>query len=276
MNFLFWNINKNKNCFSIIRDMIYTEDIDILMIAEYPLYTSEDELLAIINKQPCTYQYEYLIPIAEYDKVKIFTRFNIKLIQAIRDSIGFSAKKYFSPLLNNEITLITCHLPSKVNKSDLNLSEYAEDVKDFVDVVEKEVGHKRTIICGDFNMNPFDYGIIKTRGLHAVMEKSIAKQEHSTVRGNNYSFFYNPMWGFLGDNGCGNVSGTMYYNSSDAINYYWHLYDQVLIRPELIDTFDNKRLEILTNVRNINLLTDKKIINKKISDHLPIKFNLKI
>ena len=48
------------------------------------------------------------------------------------------------------------------------------------------------------------------------------------------------MWGFLGDNGCGNVSGTMYYNSSDAINYYWHLYDQVLIRPELIDTFDNK------------------------------------
>ena len=98
MNFLFWNINKNKNCFSIIRDMIYTEDIDILMIAEYPLYTSEDELLAIINKQPCTYQYEYLIPIAEYDKVKIFTRFNIKLIQAIRDSIGFSAKKYFSPL----------------------------------------------------------------------------------------------------------------------------------------------------------------------------------
>jgi hypothetical protein len=26
--------------------MIYTEDIDILMIAEYPLYTSEDELLA--------------------------------------------------------------------------------------------------------------------------------------------------------------------------------------------------------------------------------------
>nr|DAY77013.1 MAG TPA: exodeoxyribonuclease III [Caudoviricetes sp.] len=46
MNFLFWNINKNKNCFSIIRDMIYTEDIDILMIAEYPLYTSEDELLA--------------------------------------------------------------------------------------------------------------------------------------------------------------------------------------------------------------------------------------
>lgn len=276
MNLLFWNINKNKKCFNIIRNLMYTEDIDMLLIAEYPPSMSEGELLQIINRVPATYQYEYVNPRSEYDKVKLYTRFQPTFIQTIADKTGLSAKQYFSPLLNNNITLITCHFPSKINKSDMNLSEYAEDVKDFIEMVEKDIGHKRTVVCGDFNMNPFDAGVIKARGLHAVMEKNIAQQESSTVRGNEYSFFYNPMWGFLGDNGCGNVSGTMYHNSCDSINYYWHLYDQVLIRPELIDTFDNKRLEIITNVMQTSLLTPNNVINKEFSDHLPIKFNLKI
>ena len=81
------------------------------------------------------------------------------------------------------------------------------------------------------------------------------------------------MWGFLGN---GVVSGTMYYNSSDHINYFWHMYDQVLLRPELIPFFDDKGLEIVTNIGSENLLSDIGIVNKKYSDHLPIIFTLKI
>lgn len=275
MNFLFWNINKKDSFFNIIRDVLYTEDIDILMIAEYP---SDDitTLLSIINQSPSTYEYKYVVPTVPYDKVKIFTRFEPTLIKSQRDKQRLSAKQYLSPVLNDYVTIVTCHLPSKVNMSDDNLSEYAEEVKLFIEEVENCVNHKRTIICGDFNMNPFDNGIIKTKGLHAVMEKSIAQKGYSTVRGENYDFFYNPMWGFLGDNGCGRVSGTMYYNSCDSINYYWHLYDQVLVRPDLIDTFDDKNLEIITKIKGCNLLTTKGVIDSNYSDHLPIKFNLKI
>ncbi|MGH6668639.1 hypothetical protein R3O55_012750 [Bacteroides hominis] len=276
MNFLFWNINKKNNFFDVIRDVLYTEDIDILMIAEYPLDDPE-ELLSIINRPPSTYQYEYLIPNATYDKVKIFTRFKSSLIEPKMDKPRLSAKQFLSPLLNQYITFVTCHLPSKVNMANDELSEYAEEVKEFIEDVEENVGHKRTIVCGDFNMNPFDNGIIKARGLHAVMEKSIAQRGKAKIRNNDYDFFYNPMWGFLGDNGCGSVSGTMYYNSCDSINYYWHLYDQVLIRPELISIFDSKKLEIITNIKEYTLLTSNGIIDKeKYSDHLPIKFNLKI
>lgn len=276
MNFLFWNINKNKNCFDVIRKMLYSEDIDMLMIAEYPKDIDESQLLSIINTPPATYNYEYIQPIANYGKVKIFTRFSKDLITQVKDDTNVSAIQYFSPLLNNNVTIITCHFPSKVNKSDANLSAFAEDIKDFIEIVETSVGHKRTILCGDLNMNPFDEGIIKTKGLHAVMEKAIARKEQAIVRKRGYSFFYNPMWGFLGDNGCGNTSGTMYYNSSDTVNYYWHLYDQVLVRPPLIDNFDEKQLEIITKVMNTNLLTSNSTINKKYSDHLPIKFNFKI
>ena len=36
MNFLFWNIQRNKKHFNLIKDLLYTEDIDILMLAEFP------------------------------------------------------------------------------------------------------------------------------------------------------------------------------------------------------------------------------------------------
>lgn len=275
MNFLFWNINKKIDFFSVIRDVLYTEDIDVLMIAEYPPGDS-DELLPIINKMPALYQYEYVTPIVTNDKVRIYTRFKSSLIRPSDDQKRCSAKLLFSPLLNNDVTIITCHLPSKINMSDEELSEYATEVKEFIESVEKKVNHKRSIVCGDFNMNPFDKGIIKARGLHAVMDKSIAKKKSATIRGNEYNFFYNPMWAFFGDGGRGNVSGTMYYNSGDSINYYWHIYDQVLIRPELIDIFDDEKLQIITKINSNNLITPKGVIDTAYSDHLPIKFNLKL
>lgn len=81
------------------------------------------------------------------------------------------------------------------------------------------------------------------------------------------------MWELLGNS---EICGTMYYNSSDSINYYWHIYDQVLITPDLIDSFNIDGLKIITKTNQSNFLTLSGLLNKNISDHLPIKFNLKI
>lgn len=273
MNFLFWNIRKNENVFGIIRELVYSEDIDILMIAEYPNCPT-DELLNVINRTPTLYKYEHHEKQTQSDKVEIFTRFSAKFITPLKDTQRISAKEITSTLLNQRITIVTCHFPSKVNMTDDQLSEYASDAKDFIDEVEKQAGHKNTIICGDFNMNPFDNGIIKTKGLHAIMDKSIAqKRKKATVRGKDYPYLYNPMWELLGNS---KICGTMYYNSSDSINYYWHIYDQVFIRPDLIDSFNMDSLKIITKTNRNNFLTSSGLLNKNISDHLPIKFNLKI
>lgn len=276
MNFIFWNIHKNRNIFPAIRELVITEDVDILMLAEYPECTIE-ELLKTINKEPSLYTYQYVPSNSPTDKVKIFTRFDISFISNSNDRNRLSAKQLFSTLLNMNITLITCHLPSKINMTDDELSEYSTEVAEFIEEVEQQVGHQRTVICGDFNMNPFDKGMIKTKGMHAVMDKSVIRNnEAATVRGHEYEFLYNPMWGFLGDTGKGKVSGTMYYNSSQSINFYWHIYDQVLIRPELISYFDDSLLEIITHINQDQLITSNFVIDKQYSDHLPIKFNLKI
>jgi hypothetical protein len=108
------------------------------------------------------------------------------------------------------------------------------------------------------------------------MEKEIAQRRTRTVSNKEYHFFYNPMWGFLGDLGRGTVSGTIYYSPAKPIVYHWNLYDQVLIRPDLINYFNDEGLDIVTQIGPTNLLTQGKRIDKKISDHLPIKFELNI
>lgn len=112
----------------------------------------------------------------------------------------------------------------------MNQSELSSDVRDFILRVENRFNHQYTVVCGDFNMNPFDEGLIKAKGFHAIMNKKIALKGKRKINDKDYSFFYNPMWGFLGN---GVVSGTMYYNSSDHINYFWHMYNpQIQISAE--------------------------------------------
>ena len=84
--------------------------------------------------------------------------------------------------------------------------------------------------------------------------------------------FYNPMWNFLGD--FKEPYGTYYYSSSDAVNPYWNVYDQVIIRPALRQRFIDESLKILTGTNEISLLDSEKHPDCYISDHLPIMFEI--
>jgi len=55
------------------------------------------------------------------------------------------------------------------------------------------------------------------------------------------------------------------------------MFDQVLIRPSLIDIFDVKELKIITTTGTEMLLSDTGIPNKRVaSDHLPLVFELSL
>ena len=93
------------------------------------------------------------------------------------------------------------------------------------------------------------------------------------VLGREYDYFYNPMWNFLGDKN--SVPGTYYYAKSIHYNEPWNTFDQVLIRPQLLDNFVYSDLKILTRIKNKELYNHK--TNKLfISDHLPILININL
>ena len=62
------------------------------------------------------------------------------------------------------------------------------------------------------------------------------------------------MWKFLGN--FETYPGTYFYNSSEDINYYWNIFDQVLISNELLKYFENENVEIIKRINELQDMYD--------------------
>jgi hypothetical protein len=139
---------------------------------------------------------------------------------------------------------------------------------------EDRAGHQRTVLVGDMNMNPFEPGLVSSVGLNAVTSRRIAGRMTRTVQGRAYRFFYNPMWGHFGDMR-GDTAGSYFYDSAEHLNYFWNVFDQVLLRPELAKRFNSDQLSIVRSVGERSLVRgDGRPDGTLYSDHLPIVFEL--
>jgi hypothetical protein len=131
------------------------------------------------------------------------------------------------------VLLAMLHLPSRLfadeTSQDFECVVTARSVRE----AEAKVGHERTLVVGDFNMDPFSAGIVGAAGFNAAMHRNTANRGSRTIRGESYPFFYNPMWNHFGDERKA-AAGTYYYEKGDHLAYYWHMFDQVLIRPALL------------------------------------------
>lgn len=277
MKFLFWNIEKKDKCFEVIADIVRDETIDVIALAEFPKEQDEKKKLLLILKAIDS-NFNLLKPTTQ-EKVVIYynkSMANVKN-QFNEGKVAIKRITSNSNLVNAYVAF--CHLDSKINVSDEEQAERVSIIKDTVCTFERDINDDNGffILCGDLNMNPFERGLIKANGLNAVMESSIAQKVTRKVQGHDYRFFYNPMWGFLGDLGKGEVSGTYYFNPSNHIQYFWNIFDQVLLRPEAIPYFDKEQLRILSQTTHYNLLKKSGIIDANhYSDHLPITFKLNI
>lgn len=194
-------------------------------------------------------------------------------INKIKDGNYYSA--FIIKEKSNTVLLITVHLPSRIYRTDSEIGIQASLVKREIEVLEEQHNTVNTIIVGDFNLNPFSDGMVSIDGFHAVMCLNTALKKKRTVDKKEYRYFFNPMWVILG-NPEYTVLGT-YYHHKNPISYVWNLFDQVILRPSLIDKFDISQLEIVTTAGEKSLLTEKGLPDSKnFSDHLPLKFKFSI
>ena len=71
--------------------------------------------------------------------------------------------------------------------------------------------------------------------------------------------------------------GTYYYQEPDYVRYYWHVFDQVLLRPDLIPALGDEMPAIITELGGESLLrANGRPDNSRFSDHLPIALSLNI
>ncbi|WP_321839400.1 hypothetical protein [Burkholderia cepacia] len=140
---------------------------------------------------------------------------------------------------------------------------------------ELAAANTRTLAIGDFNMPPYGPAMTAPQGLNAVACKKIAARGSRTVLGTVYEYFYNPMWGLLGNQTADNQPGS-YYLQDKADSTRWQLLDQVIVRPTLMERFINDSPRVLTGTGNNNLLRASGRINENISDHLPVVVSLDV
>jgi hypothetical protein len=89
-------------------------------------------------------------------------------------------------------------------------------------------------------------------------------------------FFYNPMWRMYGTDSAGDAgAATYHYLGHDETEPFWHMLDQVLIRPEFADRLPPQQLRILTRAGRVSLVDAGGRPNvASASDHLPVFFQV--
>ncbi len=265
--FLFWNVN-NQPLQEIITHLSSHYDIDVLMFAEFSI--GPDILLKTLNQKGRP-KFFYA-PSIGCERIKIFTRFLDHFIKPVFESHRLTIRHLCLPG-QTDILLAVSHFPGKIHWDDHSQALESVELATSIRFSEEKIGHSRTILVGDLNMNPFEDGVVSAIGLHATMSKRIAEKKDRVVQEKRYPFFYNPMWNFFGDASPG-PPGTYYYSKSRHKEYFWNTFDQVLIRPELLSLFDNKGLLIIESVANTSLLKSDGL--PSVSDHLPILFKLNL
>jgi hypothetical protein len=287
VKFLFWNIRKAQGSrLAACLTRLAALDTDVFLFAECPPDTAP--VLTALNGQTAN---SYAAVVSQSSRVRFFVRQTGPLA-------GATWHDRFFDEVSDRITALECqprgalsiliigaHLDSPYpGLSADGRAEWARDIAQDIRTVENDIGHTRTILVGDLNMNPFDGGLVQTTALHAVMTRHLTGVVVRHEARDGYPVFYNPMWSCLGDrpapriqpHGRRRAPGTYYFdNTNDRANVFWQTFDQVLLRPQLMEQLTH--LEILEGDGAEEFVTaEGRPRANLISDHLPIQFELNL
>lgn len=270
LKFLFWNLNK-KHLVKEITELALERDIDVIVLAEVDFETTN--LLLALNQDKVEYFPEN--PISQCQKIRILSKFNYDFIAPISEDTRLTIRELTLPYAE-KMLIVAVHLVDKMSQSEKSQHLEAAKIVQIIRNAEIENNTERTLIVGDFNMNPFEDGMIQANSFNAVMSSKMAEKQSITIQEKQYGYFYNPMWSLFGD--VKNVvPGSYHYRRNELVNHPWNIFDQVLIRPSLLPNFDKSSLHFVDNVAGKTLLTKSGTPNSKnYSDHLPLVFTINL
>jgi hypothetical protein len=128
------------------------------------------------------------------------------------------------------------------------------------------------VVVGDFNASPFSPEVVGAHGLHALGVRGVRDRTTRRTNERDVAFFYNPMWrkyGYGQDAG----AATHHYVGYDETEHVWHMFDQVVTRPETADRVPEDRIRIVRATGPFSFVNDRGIPNdREASDHLPVVF----
>lgn len=280
LSILFWNLRGNETATwdkrgpdlrTRLARLTKALNIDVLLLAESGFDPAD-----IVDALNIGSDEAFCFPASNSHRIQLFTRLPAPaIIDQFNDSSdGRLTIRNLTPSSGHPILLAVLHFQSQMHWTRDEQALQTTVVQQDVGQTEDLVGHQRTVLIGDLNMNPFDLGLIGAQALNAVMTRDLAQREERTVAARPYRFFYNPMWGCFGDRTPG-PAGTCFYSASGPGGYFWNMFDQVLLRPILMDRLTE--LRIVDGDGQESLLTERgRPRAAELSDHLPLLVRLDI
>jgi exonuclease III len=274
--FLFWNIDSlrsdaddQRRFGPMLADLARDQAAEIVLLAERPdpISPIHDQLRTVAP----------FVPIVSSRRFGVLVAFNPTFISRIATPIQRDRVDLFHVALplQQDLILALVHGPDIRNNSQAKRELFLEQLREQIVWAEKKLGHTRTLVVGDFNVNPFESAMGSVRGMHAVMTRQIAKGEPRNLLDVSYGFFYNPMWSLYGDRDEDVPPATYYFVGGDPHEVYWHMLDQVVLRPSLIPMFKTDQLQILKRAGTRPLHTARGTPDRiRASDHFPLVFEL--
>ncbi len=269
LTFLFWNLKQPRS--EILASLARQHRVDVLMLAEWNQLAPHGIVLKALNERTAEY---FPVP-SDCAKVAIFTRFSDAYVIAQAHGDDYTIRRLALPG-RPEILLSVAHLPSKRYYKSVDQTAISRRFSDSLAEAETAREHSRTIVVGDLNMNPYEDGVVSSDCLHAVPTREIAYKRVRRMKSQSNLYFYNPMWRHFGERPEGHA-GTYYLSSPKVRADFWNIYDQVLVRPDLLPYFRDRELEIVHRDigADVSFLKNGSP-DKEVSDHLPILFRLHI
>ena len=274
MRILFWNTGK-RPVIGLLRELSRLRDVDILVLAEVAIPIED-----VVNRLNEDAEQGYFcaqerLPTSFRRPLHVVTRLNEDRVVALKDGAGVTVKRVF-PIIGPDFTIVGVHLRSKLFQPQEDQELRAASITLDIEAIEDEVGHRRTLVIGDFNMDPFEPGLVGFDCFHAAMSRRTAQRQSRRIDGRERFFFYNPVWNLLGDHPP-SPPGSYYRKGSGRTEYFWHSFDQALLRPDLLDYFQDNGIEVLTRIGEQSLLTSNGTPDRTTgSDHLPLLLELSI
>lgn len=159
MSFLFWNVMKN-DLRELLARAVVERDVDVLMVAESG--ASDGDVVSVLKRFTGR---DYAALSIEADKVRLFTRLNVTQWRR-RQTDALSARMAIWSVAVGKppgILLAAAHFISKNYSSPGEQALLAAELAKEITRVEETVGHERTVVVGDLNMDPFEEGGLRER-----------------------------------------------------------------------------------------------------------------
>jgi hypothetical protein len=267
---LFWNVQR-KQLDRLVTALIANHSPDIVVLVERPARSGLATSLSAGGWQR----------VSRTERFSVFARHDIRFTREPNPDSGSADRVEFwhvEPTGEESWLFALIHGPDRRNATDDTRRLVFGRMRATIRLLEARLGHRRTVILGDLNANPHDPPVLSADGLHALGVKRVRGQTDRAVRNAGRSdFFYNPMWRLYGSDPTGDSgAGSYYYHDGyDATEPFWHMLDQVLIRPEYADRLPPNELRVLRVAGPSALIdADGRPDSTAGSDHLPVVFRL--